>query len=239
MKKKLSLQEAVQAGQIVYTMNTEREASLVFARSAGFFDEVVDIARKSVVESRKKSTVDSSVESAQNSSYESALFADAQEHFLWEWRAFVHSAVLHGLSECAPAVVVVEYLRGVQELLKSQDSSIDAAMGNRFVDEPFQAYTTAVLEKRLSACPQIFFKRYLDIDLDASKKNGTGKSVAEQSALEQNGTGKSEVNKNETGMDTAPINTTYTPCIAAVSGAMAMLFAASLDTFEKYEYALD
>jgi len=178
MKKKLSLQEAVQAGQIIYTLNTEREASLLLAKTAGLFDEGISCTR------------------------DTSLFMDAQEHFLWEWRAFVHSAVLYGLAEYSPAVVVIEYLRMIQDLLKSQDSLFNEELGKSFVDEPFQAYAGVILEKRVNACPQIFFKRYLDFDL-----NDTTNELK--------------------------INTTHTQCITVISSSMAMLFAASLDAFEK------
>lgn len=42
---------------------------------------------------------------------------DAEKKLLREWYAFVHAAVLYGLMVQAPNIVVVEYLRGTQDIL--------------------------------------------------------------------------------------------------------------------------
>lgn len=188
MKKKLSLQEAVHAGHMVYSLNTDKEAVLRLA------------SRFSCLECLPSQKIE--IKSPTLS-----FLSDLNERFLWEWRAFVHAAIMHGLSKYAPAIVVVEYLRTVQNVLKNQYENYTEEMGKDFIDEPFNQYIQVVLEEKIQECPTLFFKRLFDIDI----KN-------QENPL-----------KNEK----------YTNCLAGISSTMAMLFAASEDSFEKFEYALE
>ena len=56
----------------------------------------------------------------------------AEKALLREWRAFVHAAVLYGLMVQAPNIVVVEYLRVTQDMLRHEGYTPDEA--ERFVD---------------------------------------------------------------------------------------------------------
>ncbi len=224
MKKTLSLQEAVQAGRIVYSMNSERGASIAFARQFGLLDINIDFTNFPKNSLRNKFLKERTTDTFQNDSNStssntlintkksfshncctSLLVSELEELFLWEWRAFVHAAVLYALSEKAPAVVFVEYLKEVQGLLKSQCEFFNEEWGQCFIDEPFQAYMAAVLEKRIQDCPQIFLQRYLNLDVKDTQ----------------------HIDDKISNKD-----------VAALSGTMAMLFAATMDAFEKYDYAL-
>lgn len=188
MKKKLSLKEAVHAGQMVYALNTDKEAVICLATRFSCLDCMDDMHKK-----KESSTFD--------------FLLTPRERFLWEWRAFVHAAVMHGLSKYAPAIVVVEYLRTVQSVLQSQYVEYSNEMGKVFIDEPFSEYIQAILEEKRQNCPSIFFKRMFEIDI----KNEEDRIKKEK----------------------------LTHCLAGISSTMAMLFAASEDAFEKFDYALE
>lgn len=188
IKKKLSLQEAIQAGHYVYSLNTEKEASLRLAEHFACLELLDNIKIKHTLPCL-------------------TVLSDSRELFLWEWRAFVHAAIIHGLSKYAPAIVVVEYVRTVQNVLQTQYPVDYDELIKVFIDEPFSQYVQVVLEEKNQECPAIFFKRLFDIDI-----------------------------KNHIKMDT---NEKYTTCLAGITSTMAMLFAASEDAFEKFDYALE
>ena len=83
--------------------------------------------------------------------------------FLWEWRAYVHAAVLYGLMVQAPNVVVVEYLRATQEMLRRLGYSAEQATD--FVDGAFRAYTDPMVRTQTQECPAVFFQRLLGKEL--------------------------------------------------------------------------
>lgn len=83
--------------------------------------------------------------------------------FLWEWRAYVHAAVLYGLMVQAPNVVVVEYLRSTQALLRRLGYSEEQATD--FVDGPFRAYSDPMVKTQTQECPPVFFQRFLGKDI--------------------------------------------------------------------------
>ena len=83
--------------------------------------------------------------------------------FFWEWRAYVHAAVLYGLMVQAPNVVVVEYLRSTQSMLQRLGYSEDQAA--EFVDVPFRAYSEPMVKTQTQECPSVFFRRLLEKDL--------------------------------------------------------------------------
>lgn len=82
---------------------------------------------------------------------------ESQKVLLWEWRAFVHAAVLYGLMVQAPNIVVVEYLRATRDILRSEGYSPDEA--ERFVDDAFRAYVEPLLRTQTKECPAVFFRR--------------------------------------------------------------------------------
>ena len=83
--------------------------------------------------------------------------------FLWEWRAYVHAAVLYGLMVQAPNVVVVEYLRATQDMLRRLGYSAEQATD--FVDGAFRAYTDPMVRTQTQECPVVFFQRLLGKEL--------------------------------------------------------------------------
>ena len=83
--------------------------------------------------------------------------------FLWEWRAYVHAAVLYGLMVQAPNVVVVEYLRATQDMLRRLGYSPEQATD--FVDGAFRAYTDPMVRTQTQECPAVFFQRLLGKEL--------------------------------------------------------------------------
>ncbi len=89
--------------------------------------------------------------------------AEEQAAFLWEWRAYVHAAVLYGLMVQAPNVVVVEYLRVTQAMLRKLGYSAEQA--TEFVDGAFRAYTDPMVRTKTQECPAVFFRRLLDKDI--------------------------------------------------------------------------
>lgn len=83
--------------------------------------------------------------------------------FLWEWRAYAHAAVLYGLMVQAPNVVVVEYLRATQDMLRRLGYSAEQATD--FVDGAFRAYTDPMVRTQTQECPAVFFQRLLGKEL--------------------------------------------------------------------------
>ena len=79
--------------------------------------------------------------------------------FLWEWRAYVHAAVLYGLMVQAPNVVVIEYLRVTQDMLRRLGYTVEQATD--FVDGAFRAYTDPMVRTQTQECPSVFFERLL------------------------------------------------------------------------------
>lgn len=88
---------------------------------------------------------------------------DGEKALLREWRAFVHAAVLYGLMARAPNIVVVEYLRATQDMLKR--SGYTPAEAEQFVDEAFRAYVEPLLRTRTRECPAVFFRRLSGTEL--------------------------------------------------------------------------
>jgi len=85
---------------------------------------------------------------------------EEQKAFLWEWRAYVHAAVLYGLMVQAPNVVVVEYLRVTQDMLHRLGYGSEQAAD--FVDGAFSAYTDPMVRTQTQECPSVFFQRLLN-----------------------------------------------------------------------------
>jgi len=85
---------------------------------------------------------------------------EEQKAFLWEWRAYVHAAVLYGLMVQAPNVVVVEYLRVTQDMLHRLGYGSEQAAD--FVDGAFSAYTDPMVRTQTQECPGVFFQRLLN-----------------------------------------------------------------------------
>jgi len=135
---KLSVREAVARAAVIFEINTEREGVLALGASAGLCPQNSD-------------------------SLILAELTEPKARFLWEWSAFVHAAVLYGLMEHAPAVTVVEYLRGTSELMER--NGYDKEQIELFTDTAFKAYSEALINKRPQDCPSIFFKRFSDSDL--------------------------------------------------------------------------
>lgn len=82
---------------------------------------------------------------------------EEEKALLREWRAFAHAAVLYGLMARAPNVVVVEYLRATQDMLRREGYTPDEA--EQFVDGAFRAYTEPLLRTQTKECPALFFRR--------------------------------------------------------------------------------
>jgi hypothetical protein len=85
--------------------------------------------------------------------------AEQRAAFLWEWRAYVHAAVLYGLMVQAPNVVVVEYLRATRAMLGRL--GYDTEQAEAFVDGAFRAYTDPMVRTQTQECPSVFFQRLL------------------------------------------------------------------------------
>ena len=88
---------------------------------------------------------------------------EEQQAFLWEWRAYVHAAVLYGLMVQAPNVVVVEYLRVTQAMLGRLGYTPEQA--GSFVDGAFRAYTDPMVRTQTQECPSVFFRRLMGKEL--------------------------------------------------------------------------
>ncbi|MBP3730125.1 MAG: hypothetical protein J6I40_01475 [Mailhella sp.] len=86
-----------------------------------------------------------------------------REHLLLEWRAYVHAAVLYALMVQAPNVVVLEYLRVTQIMLRSLGYSSNE--GKDFVDGAFSAYAEPMVRTQTQECPAVFFRRLLGKDI--------------------------------------------------------------------------
>lgn len=85
---------------------------------------------------------------------------EERQRLFWEWRAFVHAAVLYGLMVQAPNVVVVAYLRSTQDMLKHLGYTQKEA--NAFVDGAFRAYSAPLVRTKTQECPAVFFRRLLN-----------------------------------------------------------------------------
>ena len=90
MKRKLSINEALEMATLVFSMNTEKVPALALAEKAGILQ-----------------------------ADELAKDKELEEKFLWEWYAFVHASVSSALSVHGPAVLFVEYLRGTHQILEN------------------------------------------------------------------------------------------------------------------------
>ena len=88
---------------------------------------------------------------------------EEKHRLMLEWRAYVHAAVLYGLMVQAPNVVVVEYLRVTQDMLKKLGYSSEEA--EDFVDGAFRAYVDPMVRTRTQECPAVFFRRLLHKEL--------------------------------------------------------------------------
>lgn len=80
-----------------------------------------------------------------------------------EWRAYVHAAVLYGLMVQAPNVVVVEYLRVTQAMLRRLGYAQEQA--DAFVDGAFREYTDPMVRTQTQECPSVFFRRLMGKEL--------------------------------------------------------------------------
>ena len=86
--------------------------------------------------------------------------SDAEKKKLMlEWRAYVHAAVLYGLMVQAPNVVVVEYLRVTQDMLRNLGYSPEEA--EAFVDGAFRSYSDPMVRTKTKECPAGCFRRLL------------------------------------------------------------------------------
>ncbi len=85
---------------------------------------------------------------------------EEKKRLMLEWRAYVHAAVLYGLMVQAPNVVVVEYLRVTQDMLKKLGYSLKEA--EDFVDGSFRAYVDPMVRTKTQECPGVFFRRLLN-----------------------------------------------------------------------------
>ena len=84
---------------------------------------------------------------------------EERTRLLTEWRAFAHASVMYALMACAPNVVVVEYLRATQGMLRGLGCSADE--GEEFVDGAFSAYADPLVRLQAQECPAVFFRRLL------------------------------------------------------------------------------
>ena len=89
---------------------------------------------------------------------------------LVEWRGFVHAAVLYALMACAPNVVVVEYLRATQGILRSMGYS--GKEGEAFVDGAFSAYAEPMVRTQTQECPALFFRRLMGKEISEVPEHG-------------------------------------------------------------------
>lgn len=92
------------------------------------------------------------------------------EAIVREWRAFARAAVLYGLMAQAPAVTVVEFLRGTREALTREGYS--PAEAEVFVDGEFRAYVDPLLREKPGECPAVFFQRLRGDTLSAAASTG-------------------------------------------------------------------
>lgn len=136
MKRSLSIKESLQVAYIIFDKNTHPDSVLHVAEHADLLKE----------------------------EYKQEKFSSVEEQFLWEWRAFTFAAILHGLSEHAPAQTVVEFLRTIQQSLQVLGYNEEQALD--FTDNPFQQYVNHILEKDPKACPTTFFKRYMNTAIE-------------------------------------------------------------------------
>ena len=83
--------------------------------------------------------------------------AEEKSRLMLEWRAYVHAAVLYGLMVQAPNVVVVEYLRVTQDMLRRLGYSPEEA--GDFVDGAFRSYVDPMVRTQTQECPAVFFRR--------------------------------------------------------------------------------
>lgn len=88
---------------------------------------------------------------------------EERRKLFWEWRAYVHAAVLYGLMVQAPNMVVVEYLRVTQDMLSRLGYSSEEA--ESFVDGAFRAYADPMVRTKTQECPSVFFRRLMDKDV--------------------------------------------------------------------------
>ena len=86
--------------------------------------------------------------------------AEEKSRLMLEWRAYVHAAVLYGLMVQAPNVVVVEYLRVTQDMLRRLGYSPEEA--GDFVDGAFRSYVDPMVRTQTQECPAVFFRRLMD-----------------------------------------------------------------------------
>ena len=84
---------------------------------------------------------------------------EEKSRLMLEWRAYVHAAVLYGLMVQAPNVVVVEYLRVTQNMLRRLGYSPEEA--EAFVDGAFRSYVAPMVRTKTQECPAVFFERLL------------------------------------------------------------------------------
>jgi len=155
MKRKLSINEALEMAALVFTMNTKKEPALILAEQAGLLqidglfkdkESGNSLPKKNVLEKSilEKNLFGNNV--LENLSEESVQKKELEEKFLWEWYAFVHASVSFALSVHGPAVLFVEYLRGTRQLLESLGYSKEKL--DSFVDEALLAYSAPLLEGR-------------------------------------------------------------------------------------------
>lgn len=104
----------------------------------------------------------------------------AAQAFELEWLAYVQACLVHALIECAPAAVVVEYLRQTTAMLHSK--GYDQAVVADFVDKRFSNYLTALTEKRAQDCPFLLFQALLDLDLRQAPEQPAARQIAAISA---------------------------------------------------------
>ena len=88
---------------------------------------------------------------------------EEKKRLMLEWRAYVHAAVLYALMVQAPNVVVVEYLRVTQDMLKNLGYSPKEA--EDFVDGAFRAYVDPMVRTKTQECPGVFFRRLMNKDV--------------------------------------------------------------------------
>ncbi len=209
-KRLLSLSEAVQVGQMIYSLNTDKQGVLTLASQCGLFLPQILNARKNHLEKNPKplNQDDNPAQNANNPLNTHEELNQAKDSFYFEWRALVHAAVLHALSECAPAVVVVEYLRGIQSCLMHEEADYTLELGHAFVDDAFNAYTKLAMEKAPEATPKLLLERYARLDIESLN---TPNCESDKPLIQG---------------------------VALLSATIAMLFATCMDALEKYDYDL-
>lgn len=93
---------------------------------------------------------------------------EEREKLFLEWRAYVHASVLYALMVHAPNVVVVEYLRVTQSMLKKLGYTEKEA--EDFVDGAFRSYAEPMVRTKTQECPAVFFHRLLGKELSEVPK---------------------------------------------------------------------